>query len=109
MPTKVKQDDAPDTKSGSAEVQVAGALGISEGEVKALRDDAGLDLLAGHEANVHAYEASAVGQEWLKGAKEREKAEQDEAKRIDALTNDDGVDPGAEKYQEALEKARKKA
>jgi hypothetical protein len=93
--------------ASSAETQVAAALGVSEGEVKALRYEAGLDQLAGHEANVHAWEASAQGQEFLKTEKDREKAQKDEDKATDEQTDKDGLDEGAAKYQEALAKARK--
>lgn len=91
----------------SDEVQVAVANDISEGEVKALRSDAGLDQLAGHEANVHAWEASAAGKEFLKGEKDRQKAIAEEAKARQAATNKDGLTESEAKYVEAINKARK--
>lgn len=95
------------SNGASAEVQVAEQQGISEGEVKALRDDAGLDQSAGHEANVHAWESSASGQQFLKDEGKRQKAIKEEAKTVDEQTDKDGLDPAAAKYIEVVTKGRK--
>lgn len=107
----VKQNEADQSKvsetTGSAEVQVAEDQGISEGEVKQLRYEAGLDQLPGHEANVHAWEASEGGKKFLEDEGDRQKAIEEEAKSFDDQSDQDGLDEGAAKYQEVLGKSKK--
>lgn len=91
----------------SDDARVGEASGLSEGEVKALRHDAGLNQSAGHTATVGAWEASPAGQEFLKGEKDRVKKYEAEAKEYDAQTNKDGLTEAEAKYAEAVNKARK--
>ena len=100
-----KAQGAQDTKEQngpSADVQNAADLGVSEGDIKALRDNAGLNQSAGHEANVHAWESSAAGKAFKDGEKDRQKALKDEAKSISEQTDDDNLDKGAAVYVEAV-------
>lgn len=104
--------DSKDTNVGTpdpaatdtADTATARAAGISEGDVKALRDDAGLNQLPGHEANVHAWENSPAGKAWLKGEKDREKAAKNEAKQYEEQVNDDGLSEADAKYREVVSK-----
>lgn len=90
--------------ASSSDVQAAESAGITEGEFKALRDDAGVNQSAGSEAHVKAWEASAAGKEFVKAEGDRQKAIKDEAKTIDEQTNKDGLDEGAAKYVEVTSK-----
>lgn len=91
----------------SADSAVGEASGLSEGEVKALRDDAGLNQLAGNEANTLAWETTPAGKEFLKGEKDRVKKYKEEAKAYDEATNKDGLTEAEAKYREAVDKAHK--
>lgn len=105
------KDDGSDSNVGtpdpnattSADVQAAEAAGITEGEFKALRDEAGLNQSAGHMANIGSWEASAQGQEWLEGEDDRVKANEEEAEKYDEQTNDDGLTEAEAAYFEAVE------
>ena len=57
----------------SPDVQAADKAGVSEGDIKALRDESGLNQSAGHEANVAAWEASDEGKAFLATEKDRNK------------------------------------
>jgi hypothetical protein len=85
----------------TADTAVADAAGLSEGEVKALRDNAGLNQLAGNEANTLAWESTPAGQEFLKGENK------DEAKEYEESREKDSLSPAEVKYREAVDKARK--
>lgn len=110
-----KNDESTKTNPGtpdpntfaSADVQVANAAGLSEGEVKALRDDAGVNQLPGNEANTLSWQATAAGKEYLDGEKDRQKKYKDEAKAYDEQTNKDGLTEAEAKYKEAVDKAQK--
>lgn len=101
----------PGTPDASAtntpDTQVAEKAGITEGEVKRLRNEAGLNQLAGNEANTSAWEASPEGQEYLKGEKDRQKKYEDEAKKYDEQTDKDGLTKAEAEYKEVVDKARK--
>lgn len=96
------QDASEANSSESLDAQTV--EGLSEGETRALRADAGLNQSAGHNANVHAWEQTPAGQAFLDGEGDRQKALKDEAKTLSALTDDDGLDPAAAKYVEAVKK-----
>lgn len=97
------QGAQPTSQANSAEsLDSQVAEGLPEGEVRALRADAGLDQSAGHEANVHAWEQSPAGQAFLAEEGDRQKAIKEEGKTLQALTNDDNLDEGAAKYVEAV-------
>lgn len=113
MAANTKSDDEktnPGTPSAeataSADVAVANAAGITEGEVKALRDDAGVNQSAGHESDIHAWAVSEAGKKFAKEtAKENEKAVKEEEKRYKDSLSKDGLDEAAVKYREAVDKA----
>jgi flagellar biosynthesis/type III secretory pathway protein FliH len=99
-------DDAP-TSIGNQDTQVAEAAGLTEGDVKALRSDAGLNQLPGHESNVQAWEASVEGQQWLADEKQREEAIEAETKAVEASAKE--AEGPVKRYQEAVEKGRSQA
>lgn len=100
--TTKKDDDAPsgDTAT-SPDVVLAEKAGISEGEVKALRDNAGVNQLAGHEANIHAWSLTPEAKKFIDGEKDRNEAAQKQAEAENA------EDEGAKALNEALGKAEK--
>lgn len=91
----------------TAETQMGEAVGLTEGEVKALRHDAGLNQLAGNQANTLAWAASREGREFAKTAKEREKAAKEEEKAYKAQFDSDGLTESEKAYIEASKKAHK--
>lgn len=99
------QGAQPTSESNSTEALASQAdFGdLQEAEVRTLRQDAGLNQLAGHEANVLAWEKSPAGKAFLDSEKDRQKEIKEEGKRLSALTNDDNLDEGAVKYVEASE------
>jgi colicin import membrane protein len=107
---KTEKDKAQQAEANradpSAEVQAAEEAEMTEGEVKALRADAGLDQLAGHEANVHAWEQSEAGQRFLEGEDDRLKQYEEEEKAYAEQTDDDGLNEAEARYFEAVNKAR---
>lgn len=78
-----------------------GVEGLSEGEVKALRDDAGLNQLAGHGGDLLAWEKSPAGKEFKDGEKDRVSANKAEAKAYEAQ-KDSEASKATDKYTEAL-------
>lgn len=90
--------------TATADTALAEAAGISEGDVKALRDDAGLDQMAGHEGDIHAWAISPAGKAWAEGEKDREKAAKDEAKAYDEQFEKDDLREAEAKYKEAVSK-----
>jgi hypothetical protein len=113
--TSKPKDEQNDTNPGtpdpsataSADVYVAEKAGLSEGDIKALRDDAGLNQSAGHDMDIHSWEATPAGQEFVKGERDRVKATEAEAKAFDAQTNKDGLNEFEAKYADAVKKASK--
>lgn len=95
---------APES-TDSADTALAAAAGISEGEVKALRDEAGLNQLAGHDMDIHAWQVSPAGKTWAEGEKDREKKYKDEEKSYKEQFEKDGLRPAEQKYAEAVSKA----
>ena len=93
-----------DNNFETPDVQVAAKAGLSEGDVKALRDDAGLNRLPGHSATVGAWAASEQGKEFAKGEKDRNKAAEDGAKAAHESLNKDGLSEADRKYTEAVGK-----
>lgn len=102
-------DDPQARASSGLDSEVAVTTGLTEGEIKALRDEAGLNQSAGHTPNLLAWEATQAGQDFLSSEKQRQTAVKEEAKRLQSATNDDGLDPAAAKYVEVLEQGRKNA
>lgn len=92
---------------GNQDTQIAEAAGLSEGDVKGLRLDAGLDQLAGHEGNVLAWEASQEGQAWLAGEDERQKQVEAENEAVEASLKE--TEKPVEEYKKAVEAGRKQA
>lgn len=86
----------------TADVAVAKKNGISEGAVKALRDDAGVNALAGHAADIHAWSLSDEGKEYAKGEKDREKAYKAETEAYDKQFDKQGLSPADKAYAEAV-------
>lgn len=107
--TAKKDDTNPGTPSpeatASADVTVAAAAGISEGDVKALRDDAGLNQSAGHSSDIHAWAITPAGKEFAKGEKDRQAKAKEEEKSYSEALNKDGVNEAEAKYIEAVNKA----
>lgn len=108
--SKAKADDhntgTPNPEStDTADVHVARAAGISEGDVKALRDEAGLNQSAGHEMDLHAWASTEAGKQFAKEASEREKKEKEFEKSYSESFNKDGLNKAEVKYREAVEKA----
>lgn len=108
--TEAKKKDTPEaaakdaglgTATESTDSQVAAKAGLSEGEVKALRDDAGLNGLAGHGANLAAWEATEAGKEFVKGEKDRNKEAEEGAKAATKDLDDNGRSEAEKKYFEA--------
>lgn len=99
------QSTAQGNSSDSIEGQAAENSGqkfLGEADVRTLRHDAGLDQLAGHEANVLAWQESDAGQAFLADEKDRQKEIKEEGKRLSELTNKDNLDEGAAKYVEVV-------
>lgn len=88
----------------SADVQAAEAAGITEGEIKALRDDAGVNQSAGHESDIHAWAQSTAGKAFKDSEKERKDAAKAEEKAYGEALNKAGLDEAAAKYREAVDK-----
>lgn len=109
--TKNAQKDEDTTRTSEAfssdDANVADAAGITEAEFKALRSNAGLNQLAGHEANVHAWEASPDGQAWL--ADEDKRQEQVKKENEEAEKASDEADEAMQAYNDAIDKGRKEA
>ena len=105
---ETKKDEKPEQTSGNADAtasqdaQVAAKAGISEGEVKALRDDAGLNQLPGSEANVLAWEQTEDGQKFIKDSKKAAKDAEESAKKTRESVDKDGLTEADKKYREAL-------
>lgn len=91
-------------QSSSDAADVANDAGLSEGEYRALRDDAGVNQSAGLDDNTVVWEASPAGKVFLKGEGDRQKAIKAEAKALDEATNEDGLDEKAVAYVEAMGK-----
>ena len=85
---------------GSGDDAAAERAGMSEGELRALRDDAGINLLPGHEGTVHQWENSPEGKEWLEGAKKREEAEKKATEAAEASATE--VQEATDKYLDAV-------
>lgn len=89
----------------TADVQAADAAGISEGEVKALRADAGLNELAGHQANITVWANSDAGKQFLADEKDRVKESEESAKKAHApLDTDKDLSEAEKKYVETVSK-----
>ena len=107
-PDDVKK--TPATKSESVEVEpvetpdveAAERADVSEGDIKALRDDAGLVRLPGNEGNVKVWEASEAGKAFLKGEAERVKQAEAAAKAAHADLDKDGLSEADKKYEETV-------
>jgi hypothetical protein len=84
---------------------VAREAGLTEGDVKALRDDANLNASAGHMANIDVWAASPAGKADAEAEKDRVKAEKDALKQYQEQVNDEGLSPAVVKYQEVVGKA----
>lgn len=103
-------DDAQKTNTGTpsreayatADVQAAEAAGVSEGEIKALRDEAGVNQSAGHMADIHAWSQSEAGKAFKDSEKDRIKREKEVAKARSEATNKDGLTDAESKYIEAV-------
>lgn len=91
----------------TAETSVAREVGLTEGDIKALRDDAGLNHLAGNEANTLTWAASPAGAAFREGEKDRVQAAKDEEKAYAKQADDNGLTKSEVKYKEAVEKAAK--
>ena len=91
-------------ESSSPDVQVAAKNNISEGEVKQLRFEAGMNQLPGHQANLSAWEASEDGKAFIKTAKDRDKEAEAGAKAAHADLDKDGVSEAEKRYFEATDK-----
>jgi len=76
--------------------------GITEGDVKGLRDDANLNASAGHQANIDVWAASPAGKKWAEGEDERVQAEEQAEEAYQEQVNDDGLSPAVVEYQEAV-------
>lgn len=109
--TNTSNDNAPvtDVAVDSPDVQAAAAAGISEGEVKALRDDAGVNFSAGHQANIQTWEASEQGQEFLKAQKERNKEAEEGVKKAHADLDKEGLSEADKKFAETVAGKQKKS
>jgi hypothetical protein len=94
----------PIVTTPSTDAQAAAKAGVTEGEVKALRDDAGLNTLPGHEANVLAWEVSEDGKKFVKESKEAAKQAEADAKKTRESLDKDGLSEPEKKYREALSK-----
>lgn len=93
----------PDTEAyGSSDGALAEAAGITEGEVHALRDDAGLNQLAGHDADVHAWSLTEAGKKFSKEEADRKKAAKTEEKAYSEQTDKNGRTEAEAKYAEAV-------
>lgn len=101
---KNNASDQSDEVTQSADVQAADAAGVSEGEVKALRSDAGLNQGAGHEANIGAWEASADGQAFLDTEGDRNDEAEKGAEAAAEPLDDDGQSEAEKKYAETVGK-----
>lgn len=112
MPPQTKKDqnqnDEPQVPltEASPDVQVADKSGLTEGEVHALRKDAGFDQLPGHEPHVLAWEASAAGQEFVKGEKDRNKEAEEGAKSAHDVLDKDDQTEAEKKYREVTSKKK---
>lgn len=97
-----KKAEETAASTASPDVQAAERGGISEGELHALRDDAGVNLSAGHGANLATWETSEAGKEWIKGAKDRDKEAKEGAERAHADVDKDGKTEADKKYEEVV-------
>lgn len=98
-------EDTTNTTAVASTDSAAGAkAGLSEGEVKALRDDAGMNALPGSEPNVLAWEQTDAGKQFLKEEKERVKKDEAAAKATAESLTKDGYTEAEKKYREALSK-----
>lgn len=88
----------------SSDTSLAKNAGISEGDVHALRDDAGLNQLPGHESDIHAWSQSPAGKAYAEGEKDREKQYKAEEKAYKEQFSKDGLTEAEAKYKEAVEK-----
>jgi hypothetical protein len=107
-----KQDEGQKTNPGTpdaestdtADTAAAKAAGLTEGDIKALRDDAGLNQTAGHTGDILQWEQSPAGEEFKKGEKDRQKAAKEEEKRYSEQFNKDGLTEAEAKYVEVVNK-----
>lgn len=91
-------EQSPDVQAASKSKDIDG-----EGELRALRQDAGLNQLPGHGAHILSWEASEQGKEFLKGEKDRNKEAEEGAKKAhDGLDKDNDLSEPEKKYREAL-------
>lgn len=99
--TADKADDKATTKSGgSGTDDAAERAGMSEGEFRALRDDAAINRLPGHEGTIHQWENSDEGKKWMDDAKKREEAEKKTAEAVEASNAE--TQEATDKYLEAV-------
>lgn len=101
------QEDTGGSDVKNTTAEAAENAGLAEGELRQLRSDAGVNLLAGHEGNIAAWEASAEGQAWLADEPERQKQVEEENKENEKRAEE--IDEPTRKYHEALDRGRKQA
>lgn len=108
MPGTQKQDETPkvetNPESESPEVQAAASAKVSEGEVHGLRQEAGLNQLPGHEANVFSWEQSEQGKKFVKDAAKKVKEDEEAAKATAKSLDKDGLSEAEKKYRETVSK-----
>lgn len=95
-----EQNTAPAYET--SDTQVAEEAGITEGEMHALRDDAGLNQLAGHDMDIHAWSESPQGKEWAEGEDDRVKKYEEEEKAYEEQFEKDGLREAEAKYAEVV-------
>lgn len=108
MATQQNKDEnkaaKPPVETLTADAQVAEAKSLDgEGAVRALRDDAGRNQLAGHEPQVGTWEASEDGKKFLADEKDRVKKDEEAAKAAADSLNKDGLNEADQKYAEVTE------
>lgn len=106
-PSAADEDDAPAAESGGQDARVAAAAGLTEGELRELRSNAAVNLLAGHESNVLAWESTQEGQVFLRSEDDRKKAIEAEVKAVEESSQE--VEENQRKYDEAVKSARSTA
>lgn len=101
-----KQDPRQQEKQAQQEQkQYEAERGVTEGELRALRSDAGLNLLAGHEGTLGQWENSDDGKKFLEEAEKRDTAEEEKTIEETSAQADEAV----EKYREAVSGSSKKS
>lgn len=95
------EDQKPPLETQTADVQVAEKKNLDgEGAVRALRDDAGRNQLAGSEPQVGIWEASEDGKQFLADEKDRVKKDTEAAKAAAESLDKDGLSEADKKYTE---------